>query len=62
MTKQRSQSRDVFLLTASPDSFLMLFVDARIYQGNERILCPCRKDAIIYRTNSPVEANQQIHS
>ena len=31
---QIDKRREVFLLTASPESFLMLFVDASIDQGN----------------------------
>ena len=39
----------------------MLFVDASIDQGTERILSDCMKDPVIYRTNHLLEANQPIH-
>ena len=55
MTEQPWQSWEVFLLTKLADSFLILFVDASIDQRTERTLSHCRKDALIYRTNRPVE-------
>ena len=60
MTEQPWQSGEVLLLTKWAESFLMLFVDASIDQGTERILSRCRKDPVIYRTNCPGEPNQLI--
>ena len=38
----------------------MLFVDASIDQGTERILSPSKNDPVIYWGNWPVEPNQLI--
>ena len=43
------------------DSFVMLFVDASIDGGTERILSLCRKDPVIYWGNCQVETNQLIN-
>ena len=43
MTKPRSRPADQMTWV-----LLMLFVDANIDQGNERILSRCRKDPVIY--------------
>ena len=51
MTEQPWQSWEVLLLTASPESFLMLFVDARIDERTQRILCHSRNNAVIYWGN-----------
>ena len=48
MTEESSQSRKVLLQTTWAELFLMLFVDARIYQATERILSHCRNNAEIY--------------
>ena len=42
-------------------TFLMLFLDASIDQGSERILSDCRKDPVIYWGNCQAETNQLIH-
>ena len=55
MTKRRSVPADEMSWV-----LLMLFVDASIDQGTERILSDCRKDPVIYRTNRLLEANQPI--
>ena len=56
MTKPRSLPADEMSWV-----LLMLFVDARINEGTERTLSPCRKDPIIYSGNCQVEPNQLIN-
>ena len=51
MTEQAWQSWEVLLLTASAESFLMLFVDASIDERTQHILCHSRNNAEIYWGN-----------